>query len=82
MPANWYEAERPGSGHEFEEFIALALQRIQELPLAHPTVVGNVRRLVLQRFPYSILYRVKPKHISVIAIYHQHRDPRGWQERV
>jgi hypothetical protein len=28
-----------------------------------------------------VFYRVLPDRIEVVAVYHLHRDPRGWQSR-
>ena len=50
-------------------------------PLAYARVRGEARRKVLRRFPYVLIYFVKPAHLEVIAVFHTSRDPVGWQER-
>jgi plasmid stabilization system protein ParE len=42
---------------------------------------GTIRRLPLRRFPYSIVYDLKPAEIRVLAIAHQRRKPGFWQGR-
>jgi len=32
-------------------------------------------------FPYSIDYRILPRKIEVIAVYHNSRDPERWNNR-
>jgi plasmid stabilization system protein ParE len=42
---------------------------------------GTIRRLPLRRFPYNIIYDLKPSEIRVLAIAHQRRKPGFWQGR-
>ena len=77
----WYESKRDGLGDEFLLCIEAGLDHIRRVPAAASEVYPGVRRVVVRRFPYGILYRVDPDQIAVIAIYHSKRDPRGWQER-
>ena len=42
---------------------------------------GATRRFPLRRFPYSIVYQVKPEEVRVIAIAHQRRRPGYWRGR-
>jgi hypothetical protein len=54
----WYEARREGLGDEFLDAIPAALQFIQDQPHAAPVVHRDVRRQLLQRFPYAPYYRL------------------------
>lgn len=55
------------------------------LILAHPTlgkpVSSRVRALPISRFPYSVIYRITPDAIIVLAIAHQRRRPAYWAQR-
>jgi len=42
---------------------------------------GNVRRLPLRRFPYSIVYCLSPEVVRVLAVAHQSRKPGFWHGR-
>lgn len=42
---------------------------------------GSTRRFALQRFPYSIIYQIKPEEVRVIALAHQNRRPGYWRGR-
>lgn len=79
---SWYEQQREGLGSEFIQTVQEAFERIQRMPEAAPIVFGGVRRLALGRFPYGVFYATTSEHISVIAVYHASRDPRGWQRRL
>jgi len=41
-----------------------------------------IRRCRLRRFPYSVIYTVEAGEILILAVAHQHRKPRYWQDRI
>jgi toxin ParE1/3/4 len=77
-----YERKRKGLGEEFTLCVEESFDRIQLFPLSGSEVYPGVRRVVVRRFPYGVFYRVDSNQIAIIAVYHGHRDPRGWQYRV
>jgi plasmid stabilization system protein ParE len=79
---DWYEQQQPGLGEEFAECVREVLDRIAVLPELHQCVYKDVRRGVVRKFPYSVLYRVTAKQIRIIAVFHSRRDPKIWQARV
>ena len=84
--ASWYEQERPGLGTEFEQAINAALDLLEEdmAPLVPvPGISGSrgAQRLLLRRFPYSIVVRESSDECLVIAVAHQHRRPGYWKDR-
>jgi toxin ParE1/3/4 len=50
-------------------------------PRLGPVWRGTTRRFPLRRFPYTILYQVKPEEVRVIALAHQSRRPGYWRGR-
>jgi len=78
----WYEQQRAGLGSRFLAAIEQVFNRVQRLPLMHEIVYKDVRLALVRRFPYGVYFRVQPERIEVIAVYHNHRDPQGWQARV
>jgi hypothetical protein len=54
----WYEARSPGLGFEFARAADAAISRMLRLPKAFPKIEGNFRRVVMRRFPYSIIYHL------------------------
>lgn len=77
----WYEQQGPGLGDNLLDAIDEVYARITPNPKIHQVIYDNVRRALCRRFPYSIFYRVHPDRIEVIAVYHNRRDPKGWQSR-
>ena len=71
---DWYEARRPGRGHEFREAAGAAIARIAENPLAYPDRYRGARRALVHRFPYVLWYRALPDLILVLACVHGKRD--------
>lgn len=85
--AHWYAGKRDGLGDEFLDAFERALETIEAHPHRFtriPTQDGQreVRRCVLKRFPFLIVYEVLPDEILVVAIAHAKRKPRYWEDRL
>lgn len=78
---DWYETQRDGLGDEFLLCVEETLDRIRRRPEIQAKIFGELRRGLVRRFPYGVFYRVDDRQITVVAIYHASRNPRGWQKR-
>ena len=78
----WYEGEAPHMTAAFEQELDTLLARIEENPLLHPKIYGEIRRALMHRFRYAVYYTVKDQDISVHAILHQARDEGKWKRSV
>jgi toxin ParE1/3/4 len=78
---DWYENQRPGLGIDFAAQVQEVFDRISVNPLLHAAVFRDVRKALVRRFPYSVLYRVEATQILIIAVFHSRRDPSIWQGR-
>ena len=77
-----YEGKRRGLGAEFLAEVERAVRRIVSFPQhGSPYLVGT-RRIVLRRFPYSVVYSPDPDDLLVVAVAHQRRKPGYWRSRV
>src|SRR5918996_6076960 len=72
---SWYQDRREGLGREFSVAVEEQLGRIALSPNQFACVRGDVRRAVLQRFPYSIYFIVEDDRIVVLAVFHARRAP-------
>lgn len=81
LAAGGYLREAPHMLASFEEEIDRSFQRITAQPRMYQVVEATVRRAMVQRFPFSVFYRILPGWIEVIGIFHQSRDPRDWRRR-
>jgi plasmid stabilization system protein ParE len=79
---DWYERRVPGLGADFLAAVDGALDSLLGNPLQHPVVYKTVRRALLRRFPYQVLFLVEEEAITVIAVFHGARDPRIWRDRI
>ena len=77
----WYEDQRTGLGFVFRAALDTAVERVRELPLAHPVVYRDLRRVLVDRFPYALYYRAQSDAIVVVAVVHGRRHPRRWRQR-
>ena len=77
----YYELEYSGLGKKFKDEVRKAVKRIVDYPVAWSIERGEVRKYLLHKFPYKILYSIESDHILVIAVAHQHRKPDYWVGR-
>ncbi len=79
--ADFYDLERPGLGTEFLDAVGTALIAVTDKPAAFPIELGETRKRVVNRFPYSIMYWFDDTTVHVSAIAHHRRRPRYWGDR-
>ena len=79
----WYEARRPGLGGEFFDAVAATLSLIETNPEIGTKISadGQTRRALVARFPYQIVYRLRPTETVIVAIAHLRRRPGYWKNR-
>jgi hypothetical protein len=80
--SEYYELEVKGLGLRFREEVKCGICRIRQYPYAWNKEQGNVRRYLLHKFPYKILYSIEKDYIYIIAIAHCHRRPDYWIDRI
>jgi plasmid stabilization system protein ParE len=79
--ADFYDMQSPGLGTAFIDEFQRSLARIAEFPHAAPLIQGRVRKKFLNRFPFSVIYSVKPEKIRILAVAHRKRRPFYWRGR-
>ena len=75
------ESEREGLGVRFLSAVQDAVAHIQQHPQASPIIIEDLRCKVLRRFPYSIIFSIKPDRIRILALANQKRRPFYWHGR-
>lgn len=82
----WYELQRPGLGAEFLDSVDDILKSIEQNPdigSPLPSVArGRLRRRLVRRFPYLVVYEVTEDEILIIALAHTRRRPDYWKGRL
>jgi plasmid stabilization system protein ParE len=79
--AHYYGLESPTLRAAFLDAIDAALAQLLAHPEAAPVARGTIRRKPLRRFPYSLLYTLRPGEIRILAVMHQSRRPYYWSGR-
>jgi len=80
--AIFYENRSNGLGHKFLDEIARSLDLISSSPNTWPLFFDGIRRFLLQRFPFCLLYEIHGDYIYIIAVMHLHRRPFYWKSRL
>jgi len=82
--AEFYEQKSKGLGKSFLSSVRKATQIIKRDTLVWPIVdfEDQIRRYILKRFPYAILYRDEIDKVIIIAVMHMHREPYYWKNRI
>jgi len=78
---DYYNGQCSGLGYEFAAEVQRAFDRINNFPDAWSVFSQRVRRCLVDRFPYAVLYQIRTDCILVGGIMHLKRDPVIWQER-
>lgn len=79
--AVFYEAQHRGLGVEFIAEVRRAARALQQHPELGHRFSRRLRRLLVQRFPYGLLYRVEAEDIFIVAVAHLSRRPGYWRRR-
>jgi plasmid stabilization system protein ParE len=78
----WYQSRSERAAQGFEAAFAAALVQIAQSPERFPTCdEEGYRFALLNRYPYSLIYRVIGTTAQVIAVAHCRRKPGYWSGR-
>ena len=85
--ADWYEGRRAGLGAAFLVVLDRCLDFRAEHPHAFPRLADTaprlgIRRALLNRFPYAVVFFELPDRLQVLAVAHTSRRPGYWLSRV
>ena len=79
--ADYYDLESPGLGNVFLGEVERVLAQVAELPKAAMPVHAGVRKRLLTKFPYALLYSLRENETRILAVAHQRRRPFYWHVR-
>jgi plasmid stabilization system protein ParE len=68
--AKFYEEQAHGLGTEFLDDVQNAVDRLLDNSLLGHEIGHSLRRILLTRFPYSIIYTIESEYILIIAVAH------------
>lgn len=79
--AAYYEIRVPGLGGHFEEEVRRATSILLQHPEIGVSVDADLRKFVLNRFPYSLYYSFNSEVLYIEVVAHQSRRPGYWKSR-
>ena len=78
---DYYEEIGSGLGYDFALEVYSTIKRAVEFPDAWTVFEGEIRRSLVKRFPYGILYSKEQKGIFIVAVMNLYRQPEYWKHR-
>ena len=78
----FYERQAEGLGVDFIATVQRAYEQLRESPAAGASFGRRLRRLLVPKFLYGLLYREEPERIYIVAVMHLRRRPGYWKSRV
>ena len=78
----WHNEQADGLGRDFLDELDRVIRLIRTYPLLAKQIESEIRRFLIPRFPYSLIYGIDQETIVIIAVAHQHRKPRYWAGRL
>ena len=77
----YYENIEAGLGFDFAVEVHFTIQRAVSFPKAWPVIDGEIRRSLVRRFPFGVLYSEEKEGIFIAAVMNLHRHPEYWKDR-
>jgi len=82
----WYDDREEGLGVDFFQQALKTIHTIGKEPQRFPfyegtTLQRKLRRALVDRFPYVVIFEIRKSEILIVAIVHTSRRPGFWQTR-
>lgn len=80
----WYEERAEKLGTEFLDEVNRAAETVRQAPAIWPLYdeQRSIRRYLVHRFLYGLVYRIRHTAVEIIAVMHLRRRPDYWRERL
>ena len=79
---DYYNLQQNGLGDVFKNDVKQTIDKICDSPKLYPIISNPIRRSLLHRFPFSIIYAIHNDTIVIVLIEHQSRRPFYWVDRL
>ena len=80
---DWYNDKQIGLGKRFFDKVRKQTEILSTSPFLFAVKYDDIRCLRIEKFPYTVHYRVNTQTstVRVEALFHTSRDPKIWDER-
>ena len=79
--ARYYEEQAQGLGFDFISAVEATSNHVCEFPDSGRAFGHRLRRFLVRRFPYTLIYRAEPDRMLIVAVAHVRRSPGYWRNR-
>jgi len=80
--ADWYDRKGPGLGEDFITEVGQIIERIAADPVQGSPYLVGTRRMLLRRFPFSVVYIIDAEINLIVAVAQHKRRPGYWRRRL
>lgn len=70
-----YDRQAPGLGNSFIAHVETVLDQLSDYPEMYQVIFRPVRRAVLRRFPFAVIYHLRPASVEVLGVLPCRADP-------
>ena len=77
----WYRERNFSAAEKFDNAFWHAIHAVEDAPERWPVYFSDFRRYTLHQFPFSLVYRVEPSRVFLLAVAHGRRRPGYWMDR-
>lgn len=77
----FYEDHAEDLGLDFAAEVREAIERALAMPLAWVEIEPGIRRVLVHRFPFAVLYAENDDSLFILAVMHLRRAPNYWVHR-
>ncbi len=77
----YYDVQEPGLGERFRIAVWAAIEILERYPKIGREVRPGIRKILVKRFPYKLIYSATESGLYIIAVAHGHRRPDYWAGR-
>ena len=78
----YFEDRSKGLGRRFYGEVRRAERMLERFPESGREILPGIRRHLLRKFPYSLIYSIEEDGLLVLAVAHHRRLPTYWIDRV
>jgi hypothetical protein len=79
---HWYESKEIGLGDRFLNCVQDGFSLIRQHPEIFPVLTSNLRRALISKFPFEIIYKIEEKRVVVYSVFNCAQDPQKWKSRI
>ncbi len=73
---SWYSEKSADASFQFTDKVDDIMSTLAVNPFIFPSIHKDFRIILLDKFPYSIIYEITGNFVVILRIYHHSRNPK------